>query len=118
VREVGAGDSELEPVPLQVALDPVELDVREVVRLDRVLEARVDLLDLAENLLRLRLLGRDRARIRRRCTGREERRSQSDDEGSRLPLTGVDTRLRYLWTTSAPGGAGTSQVRHPSKRTG
>jgi hypothetical protein len=43
-------------VPFQVALDPVELDVRKVVRLDRVTEVRVDRLDLRHHAFRASLL--------------------------------------------------------------
>src|SRR5207248_1503933 len=59
-------------------LDVRELDVREVVRLDRALQARVELLDLRKDALGLRLLGRDRisgCRNSRRCC----ERCQGDD---------------------------------------
>jgi hypothetical protein len=115
VPEVAACDAELEAVPLQVALDARKLQVRLVIGLDGVIEARVDLLDLREYLLRLPLLRRDRSGIGGGCTRRGEGRSENDDQGSRLPPTGVDTRLRCRPPTSAPGGAGTSQVGHPSK---
>jgi len=55
VAQVRARDRELVAVLALVALDAGELDVREVVRLDRPLEARVDLLDLGEDARRLRL---------------------------------------------------------------
>ena len=46
-------------VVLQVVPDPGELDVGEVVGLDRALQARVELLDLRHHALRLGLLGGD-----------------------------------------------------------
>jgi hypothetical protein len=116
--QVPARDAELELRALEAPVDAPELDVGEVVRLDRPLEAAVDLLDLREDLLRLPLLRCDGARIGGRCTCRRERREESDDEGSRLTPTGADTRLRAAGTTGGPGGAGSSQVRHPSKHVG
>ena len=70
--EARSGDHEMATVRLQVGIDLVELDVREVVRLDRMREARVHLLDLAEDRLRLLALGADR-RVGRR--GRPCRRA-------------------------------------------
>src|SRR6266516_4587997 len=55
--EVRLRDAELPFVLAQVALDRGELRVGEVVRLDGALEIRVEPLDLAEDGLRLRLLG-------------------------------------------------------------
>jgi hypothetical protein len=50
---VRTGDAEVPLVALDVALDPVELDVGEVVGLDHVREVGVDLLHLGEDVLRL-----------------------------------------------------------------
>ena len=59
-RQIPAREPELELVLPQVALDLAELLVREVVRVDRPLEVRVEPLDLSKDALRLRLLRRDR----------------------------------------------------------
>jgi hypothetical protein len=70
---------ERRPVLLQVAVDALELEGRGVVRLDDVLQARVDLLDLCEDLLRLRLLRRDARWLCGRRPGSEQNRCQADD---------------------------------------
>ena len=59
--EIGLCDLQLALVVAQVLLDAGELLVGEVVRLDRVLEVRVETLDLGEHALRLGLFRRDRA---------------------------------------------------------
>jgi hypothetical protein len=56
-----------------------ELDVREVVRLDRPLEARVELLDLPEDALRLRLFRGNRRIGECRNGSQREDRGQRDD---------------------------------------
>lgn len=60
-----------------LGLDPVELDLRGVVGLDDVLQARVDGLDLSQDLLSLRLLRGDRRRAR--GGGEEGRREKSEE---------------------------------------
>jgi hypothetical protein len=75
---------ELEPGPLLVALDPGELDVRGVVRLDGLLEVDVQAVDLGEDLARLGLLRADRGvGGSRTYRGREGRKG--DDERWRQP---------------------------------
>jgi hypothetical protein len=72
----------------------VQPDVREVVLLDRRIEAAVDLIDLAEDLLGLRLLGRDAAGIGgRRCRRTECRYANKQ-------------RLRLTSHGRVPEGAG------------
>ena len=65
----------------EVALDLLELDVRVVVRLDRLLEVPVQALDLGHDRLGLRALRRDRLRGRR-PDGKQKhaggRRSEND----------------------------------------
>lgn len=70
---------DLEPplVDFLLGLDPVELDLRGVVSLDDVLQARVDGLDLSQNLLSLRLLRGDRRRAR--SGGEDGCREQSEE---------------------------------------
>jgi hypothetical protein len=78
-------------IRLQVGVDPVELHVGEVVRLDRVRELRVDRLDLVEHVLGL---GPLRVDIRlggggpdgRQGHGHDNRRHEREDR-RRLPLT-------------------------------
>ena len=80
-------------VRLQVAIDLVELDVGEVVRLDRMGEARVHLLDLAEDRLRLLALGADRRVGRRRAGADEqERRERRDGEAEERSLSPFQVR--------------------------
>jgi len=56
--QVRPGDDEVVAVDLEILLDPRELDIREVVRLDRLLELRVAALDLREHARCLRALRR------------------------------------------------------------
>jgi hypothetical protein len=66
--QVRSGQLQLLAVLALVGLDLLQLDVGEVVLLDRPAEALVDLLNLREHTLCLRLLRGDRARRRiRRC---------------------------------------------------
>jgi hypothetical protein len=58
--EVRARDFKTPLVELLLGPDRIELDVRRVVGLDRMLEVRVDRLDLGEDVLRFRLLLGDR----------------------------------------------------------
>ena len=82
-REAALRDGEVMRVRLQVGVDLRELDVRVVVRLDRLLELRVRLVDLRQDGLCLGALRPDRGiRGRRRNGGqenREERRSGEND---------------------------------------
>jgi hypothetical protein len=74
VRVVRARDGEGVTVPLQVALDLLQLVGRGVVGLDRALEARVDLLDLPQDPIGLGFLRRNRPGIRgRRARGQKSR---------------------------------------------
>jgi hypothetical protein len=59
-------------VRLQVGVDPAELDVREVVALDGLLELTVDQLDLVEDVLGLGLLRLDLRRVGRGASDCEE----------------------------------------------
>ena len=84
VLQAGARDREVSRVRLQLPVDAVELDVREVVLLYCVLELPVDLVDLLQDALRLRALLVDVRIGRRGSHGRQGRddqkcRSQSDE---------------------------------------
>ena len=92
----------------------MEADVGEVVGLDRRAQAVVDLLDLAEHPLRLRALRSHRARICVGCGSREQERGYAEDERLRLSSPAANQSLGRSGSTSAPEGAGTSQVGHPS----
>src|SRR5215210_6056215 len=79
----------------QLPFDPSQLDVREVVRLDRALELRVRLVDLLEDALGLsalggdsRWLGRGRVDGRQAC-GHENRRQDGEDRRGLLPARAV-----------------------------
>jgi len=82
-------DLEAALVDLLLGLDPVELDLRGVVGLDDLLQARVDGLDLRQNLLSLRLLRGNRRGAR---SGGEERRREQSEESyeGRLSLRRSD----------------------------
>jgi hypothetical protein len=86
--EVGTRDDELVPVLALVVLDLREPDVREVVRLDGRAELCVDLLDLPQNLPRLRLLRRDRAGIGGRARGTQEGNGDGREACLRLSSSG------------------------------
>jgi hypothetical protein len=70
-------DFEPSLVDLLLGLDSVELDLRGVIGLDDLLQARVDGLDLRQNVLSLRLLGGDRRGAR--GSGEERRREKSEE---------------------------------------
>ena len=67
VPQARPGDRQMTRVRLQVGVDPIELDVGEVVALDRVRELRVDLLNLVEHVLRPERVWRRRSGQRRPC---------------------------------------------------
>ena len=101
--EVRAGERQLPPVLLEVAFDLLQLDVGEVVRLDRRTEAAIDLIDLRENLLRLGLLRLD-ARVRRSGCRRNHCYGNGDEERLRL--------------SSPPAGQSRGSVRSTAHRRG
>jgi len=79
-------DPEMPAVRLQVGVDLRELDVREVVRLRRMPEARVEGTDLRQHRLRLLALRRNGGVGRRRACGEQEedaesRERRNDDRG-------------------------------------
>jgi hypothetical protein len=86
---IGARDLQPAFVDFLLGLDPVELDLRGVVGLDDVLQARVDGLDLNQNLPSLRLLRGDRRGAR---GGSEEGRREQSEESykGRLSLRRSD----------------------------
>jgi hypothetical protein len=106
---IGARDLQPAFVDFLLGLDPVELDLRGVVGLDDVLQARVDGLDLSQNLLSLRLLGGDRRRAR---GGGEDRRREQSEESykGRLSLRRSDQNspLGTMAGTHWVGGAVTA----------
>ena len=110
-------DRQVLRVRLQVGLDPVELDVREVVRLDRVRELPVDLLDLGEDALRLRALRGD-GRIGgggshgRQRDGHEKCRQQREDQ-RRLSGARADYASFRPNTRGNPVGARSVTSRAP-----
>ncbi len=78
--EVDTRELHVLAVPRELVLDPVELDVREVVRLDHVREIGVDLLDLREDVLGLRALRGEVGGVGCRPAGHGERRDE-DEQG-------------------------------------
>jgi len=98
-------------------LDASELRVRALVAVARALEARVELLDLARDALRLGALAADGGVACRR-PGRNARSDESRDDYRRLTLTNPDNDLRPSLATGAPGRDGASQVREASKPPG
>ena len=86
--EARLGGDEVAAVDVEIDVDPVELDVREVVGLDRVPELGVHLPDLGDDRARLILLGADRG-IRGRGAGASEGRREArecDHEDEALSL--------------------------------
>ena len=73
------GDPEVVRVGGEVVLDVRQLHVREVVSLDRTLQARIELLDLRHHALRLRSLRGDRVCGSGPRSGRRERGCECDD---------------------------------------
>jgi hypothetical protein len=94
-RQVAPRDFQLEAVPAQVVLDASELDVREVVRLDRFLQAGVESLELAHHLLGLSFLLRDGGGVGLcRRGGYEQDCYDGDGVGRRPTLTESQDYLR------------------------
>jgi hypothetical protein len=81
--EVAAREDEHASVLTLPALDPVELDVREVVRLGGALDLEVDLVDLREDLLRVRLFRGDRVGVGRCRAGHGQAGDEAEDERRR-----------------------------------
>jgi hypothetical protein len=106
VREVGAGDLEPPLVHPLLGADAVELDLRGIVGLDRVTEIRVDLLDLGEDLARLRLLRLDLRRLRCRGSRERQRRRGAKEEEERVSSSRSDAYLREGAATGANTGPG------------
>ena len=107
--ETRSRDRQMVGVRPQLTLDPVELDVREVVRLDRKRQLPVDLLDLGEDALRLGLLRRD-GRIGGRGShgcqrdGHEKCRQHHQDQ-RRLSRARADYAFSRSTTRGSPVGA-------------
>ncbi len=79
-REVVLRDAEGTPVLLDLGLDVLELQVREVQPLVGGTEARIEAAELAEHLSRLGLLGRDRGRRSRESRDCGEESRQDPEE--------------------------------------
>ena len=90
------GDDEGVRVGGKIVLDSCQLDVGEVVGLDRPLQARVELLDLAEDALRLSAFGRDCGIRKCGYSSQRKSRNQCDDRcrrhSSRRAGGGLDAR--------------------------
>jgi hypothetical protein len=76
---------ELVQVGAQIAFDLLEPHGREVVRLNRPAQVDVDLVDLTQDTLRLRLLRSDRARVAGRAGGGQQGDREGDEKRLRLP---------------------------------
>ena len=107
VTQVRLRESELLLVLAEVALDPRELLVGEVVRVDGPLQVRVEPLDLSEDVARLSLLGRDRARSSLRRRGSPKGRHKDDQPRQRLPTKAGGHAL-----PGHDGRTGRGPVRH------
>ena len=115
--EVPARDADLAVVRPQVGLDRVELDRGGVVRLDRLPELRVERLDVGQHALGFGLLVLDA--VCKRRTSADQRRRQWRRRGALRgshddPSSGLALRA----TEGAPGGAGTSLAREPTRLPG
>ena len=108
VPEVRPRELQLGLVRPQVALDPGELLVREVVRVDGPLEVRVETLDLGHHALRLGLLRGDRTGVGKRRRGSHEGRGDADEGYSRLPHANAGERT----CPGHDGRTGRGPVRH------
>jgi hypothetical protein len=112
LAEVALRDLELEPVLTLLRADPVELDVRGVVLLDRALEVRIQAVDLSQDLVGLGLLRPNRGvRYRRDCGEKSRENPQQNVRrlslagSDQCPLLGAGTRRtgRGRYDTSAGG---------------
>ena len=112
VLEVRLRELELGLVRAQVALDPGEPLVCEVVRVDGPLEVRVETLDLGHHVARLGLLRGDRARGSPSWRGSHESCREGDEEHSRLPHAKAGRCSVSRPRRAHRKGAGTSRARH------
>jgi hypothetical protein len=102
-------------VGLQVRLDPLELEVGEVVALDRLLDLRVQRVNLVEDVVRLRLLRLDLSWVGGGRAGCEEYCRSQDEECRRLSSLIEDILLPVRRRAPLPGDRLPSQAAHPSK---
>ena len=93
-------DLELRVVRLEVGSDPVQLHRRQVISLDHTLEARVELLDLAHDTLRLGLLRCDRRVPDSR--GRQQRGRKAQCHDCRRRTSNRAANRTGRWARSAP----------------
>ena len=120
-------DRQVPRIRPQIGLDRIELQGRQVVRLDGVTELAVDLANLVQDVLGLRALRghawiRGRRFDRRAAHGEGESRDQNDERW-RLPAARANASLRPRDDTTRAsatlaGGPGASQAGHPSRRSG
>ncbi len=115
--EVRPRHDEVVPVLALGGLDLPELVGGRVVGLDRVLHARVDLLDLGEHPACLGLLRRD-GRLGGGGGGGEQREGQDDDERMCLTFSRATQEVRGLGALTAHRSVRYAQVRHPSRGIG
>ena len=108
VLEIRLRELELGLVRTEVALDPGELVVGEVVRLDGQLEVRVETLDLSHDAAGLGLFRRDRPRRSKRRRGSHEGCREADEEHQRLPHKKAEGRV----CPGHDGRTGRGPVRH------
>ena len=107
MTQVRLREPELLLVLAEVALDPRELLVREVVRVDRPLQVRVEPLDLRQDVARLSLLGRNRPRSGMRRRGSQKGRHNDGQPRQRLPTKAGGHAL-----PGHDGRTGRGPVRH------
>jgi len=105
-------------VLLDLRLNLVELDVREVEPLVRAAEAGIELTELAEDLLCLRPLRLDGARGRKCRDCDEKSRKNPEYYVDRMSASEANDSPRIADGTGAPGGAGASRVGQVSKVSG
>jgi hypothetical protein len=92
LAEVRLRRGQRDPVDREVVLDPLQFQVRGLVRVFRALQIRVELLDLAEHLLGLSPFRADRW-VTGCYAGRDASRSKGNDEHRRLSLKNPDNGL-------------------------
>ena len=108
-----ARSDEVACVGIELPVDPVELDVRVVVRLDGRAEAHVEVLELGDDRLRLRLLVLDVGVGRGRTGGKQQRRGEGHEEDdSRRPSGCRAPKCPLASTPDGPAGGGLA--RHKS----